>query len=328
MRATVSQTSRRSPTRGALISARSSGLVIAAGTAVVSGVAVAINGYGVRAWADSGGAGAYTTAKNLVAAAVLLSIATALSMRKGGAALKMPRTRKSWLGVTAVAVVGGSVPFLLFFEGLSRATSTNAAFLHKSLIVFVALLAVPLLKERLELWHYVAIGTLLVGQTLLAGGIGELSLGTGELMILGATALWSVEVIVAKRLLADVSGLTLGVARMGFGVVILVGYGAATGAFASLGNAGATHLGWVLLTGAILSVYVAGWYAALARAQAVDVMAVLVGGALVTAFVQTGFQGKPLPATLGLILVAIGVVAVFVGRWYTLHSEPRPAASV
>ncbi len=40
---------------------------------------------------------------------------------------------------------------------------------------------------------------------------------------------------------------------------------------------------WILLTGLLLTAYVATWYAALARAQAVDVTAVLVFGAVVTA---------------------------------------------
>ena len=43
-------------------------------------------------------------------------------------------------------------------------------------------------------------------------------------MILAATLLWSVEVVVAKRLLAGVSAPLLAASRMGLGFVILVGY--------------------------------------------------------------------------------------------------------
>lgn len=296
----------RAPVIGSSIG-RSVGIPLAAGTAVVSGVAVAINGYGVRAWADSGGATAYTTAKNLVAALFLLSALAGLSMRKSREGFTKPHGGRAWLGLAAVAVVGGSVPFLLFFEGLSRASSTNAAFLHKTLIIFVAVLAVPFLKERLEVWHLVAVGILVAGQAQLAGGVDGLQFGGGEMMILAATVLWSIEVVIAKRLLVGISALTLGVARMGLGAVILVSYGFVSGAFAGFGGLGFVELGWVVATGAILSVYVAGWYAALARAQAVDVMAVLVGGALVTAVIQTGFLSAPLPSAGGLILVAVGV---------------------
>lgn len=296
---------------------RRTGIVIASATAVVSGVAVAINGYGVRAWADHGGAGAYTTTKNLIAAVVLLIGLGVLSARRSREGFTRPRARRQWVGLAAVAVVGGSAPFLLFFEGLARATSTNAAFIHKGLVVFVALLAVPLLGERLRSWHFLAIAVLVWGQAVLAGGVGGFDAGSGELMILAATVLWSIEVIIAKHLLSDLSPLTLGVARMGLGAVILVLYGLASGSFAAFGALGSDQIVWVLITGGILSLYVVGWYSSLARAQAVDVMAVLVGGALVTALVRTGFQGAELPSAAGLVLVAAGVAIVVVGALRT-----------
>ena len=63
------------------------------------------------------------------------------------------------------------MPFVLFFEGLARASSTQAAFLNKTLVLWVALLAVVILKERLQVWHWIAIGLLLVGQAGLSGGV-------------------------------------------------------------------------------------------------------------------------------------------------------------
>jgi len=53
--------------------------------------------------------------------------------------------------------------------------------------------------------------------------------GAAEAMILAATLLWAVEVVVAKRLLADLPPLTVGLGRMGLGVVVLLGWLAATG---------------------------------------------------------------------------------------------------
>ena len=63
-------------------------------------------------------------------------------------------------GLAAVAVVGGSVPFLLFFESLARASSIQAAFIHKTLVVWVTLLAVPLLSKRIGPAHVATIGLL------------------------------------------------------------------------------------------------------------------------------------------------------------------------
>ena len=48
-----------------------------------------------------------------------------------------------------IGVIGGSVPFILFFNGLAMASAPSAAFIHKTLFVWVVLLAVPFLGERL-----------------------------------------------------------------------------------------------------------------------------------------------------------------------------------
>ncbi len=290
---------------------RAWGIGLATATAVISGFAVFLNGYGVSAWTSAGSSTAsYTTAKNLVAASALALLAWYATRRRSGEGFTQPARPVHWLGLVVVGVVGGSVPFLLFFEGLSRASTSQAAFIHKTLIVWVALLAVPLLRERLGLMHAGAIGSLIAGQYLMIGGLGELTLGTGELMILAATVLWAFEVIIAKRLLADLSPATVGTARMGIGVVVLIGYALATGAIGDLASLGAAQWAWALATGIILTGYVATWYSGLARAPAVDVTAVLIVGAVITALLRTAVQGAPLPSAAGLALVLLGATAV------------------
>jgi drug/metabolite transporter (DMT)-like permease len=280
------------------------GLILAAVTAAVSGFAVFINGYGVRAWSAAGASSAaYTTSKNLLAALFLGGIAYAVARRSPGTL--RPQTASQWRRLGFIGVIGGGVPFLLFFEGLSRASSAQAAFIHKTLLVWVALLAVPFLAERLSALHVGAIGLLVAGQAYLTG-VSGLRFGTGEAMILAATLMWAVEVIVAKRLLADVPAPTVAVARMGIGAVVLIGWTAVTGGFASLAALDATQWGWALVTGMVLTAYVATWYGALARAHAVDVTAVLVFGAVITAMLDTGVRGVPLPSTAGLVMVSLG----------------------
>jgi drug/metabolite transporter (DMT)-like permease len=287
---------------------RHDGVLLAALTAVISGVAVFVNGYGVTAWADVADATTYTTLKNLTAALVLVAVAGAVARRRPAAAVTRPATTRQWLGMAAVAVIGGAVPFVLFFEGLARASSTQAAFLHKTLVIWVAVLAVRFLGERMGRLHLAAIGLLVAGQVVLVGGIGDLALGAGELMIVTATLLWSIEVIVAKKLLTEVSPLTVGVGRMAGGVVLLLGYAAARGTLA-LSGLTAEHVMWILVTGVTLAGYVGAWFSALARAQAVDVTAVLVGGAIVTALLRLGVSGAALPSLAGLGLVAVGAAA-------------------
>lgn len=289
------------------------GIAMALMTAIISGFAIFTNGYGVASWVGSGvSSGTYTTAKNLVAALFLGGLLFAMSRRRSEDGFTRPSTRSQWLWLATVGLIGGSVPFLLFFEGLARATSAQAAFIHKTLLIWVAILAVSLLRERLGLAHVAALGLLVWGQVSLVGGITDLGLGSGELMVLAATLMWSVEVVIAKKLLSSLSPLTVGTARMGLGIVVLVAYGLATGAFAGLGQLGWAQWGWALLTGLILFGYVSTWYVGLARAQAIDVTAVLVFGAVITAVLQAGFNGVDLAANApGLTLLTVGT-AIFV----------------
>jgi drug/metabolite transporter (DMT)-like permease len=296
---------------------RAWGLGLAFVTSLISGVSIYTNGHAVRRFP---GSAAFTTAKNLVAAVVLGALLAALTARRSAGGWTPPRTARTRLGLVAVGVVGGSIPFLLFFEGLSRATSSDAAFIHKTLVVWVALLAVVVLRERLGWPHLAAIAALVAGQSLLTDDLAGVGLGSGEVLVFAATLLWSVEVVIAKRLLGHLSPLTVGVARMALGALVLVGWLAASDQLGELADYGAAQWGWVLLTGLLLTGYVATWYAALARAQAVDVTAVLVFGAVVTAALAGALDGVPLRADVpGLVLVAAGVAVV------SLLPRARPA---
>lgn len=276
---------------------RARGIAFAFCTAVVSGVSIYLNSKAVRHFDN---ATVYTTAKNAVAGLLLLALA--IVPARGGEPL---RTSKRAPALLVVAVIGGSVPFVLFFEGLARAQATQASFIQKTLVVWVALLAVPLLKERFRAPHAFAICLLIGGQAWYAGSVGHAAFGQGEAMILGATLLWAVEVVYVKRLLGSLAPRVVAVARMGLGTVLLLGWLAVTGRIGQLGSFDVVQWRWILLSGLLLTAYVATWYAALARAQAVDVTAVLVFGAVVTALLS----GAPLnvPAT---VLVTVGAAIV------------------
>jgi drug/metabolite transporter (DMT)-like permease len=292
------------------VTTRARGVALALSTAAISGVAIFVNGYGVKRFGD---ATVYTTAKNAIAGLVLVLLAVAASRSPPGRndPARRSRSRAQLSALLAVAAVGGSIPFVLFFEGLARASSTQAAFVHKTLVIWVALLAVPLLRERLSRAHYAAIALLIAGQAVLVRELGTVTIGAGELMIFSATLLWAVEVVLVKRLLESLAAPTLAAARLGIGTLLLVAYVLASGRWSEFAALNGTQWAWALLTGSLLAGYVATWYAALARAQAVDVTAVLVLGLVVTAVLDRAIEGAPLDL-LGLGVIAIGGVAAAV----------------
>jgi drug/metabolite transporter (DMT)-like permease len=293
--------------------ARTVGITIAGITALISGFSVFVNSYGVKRFDDPT---TYTTAKNLVAAAVIAGVMVSWRLARRPAALPSPDaaqgigTAHRRLAMAAIALIGGSVPFVLFFEGLTRVSSSDAAFIHKTLVAWVAVLGVVLLKERLSPPHYLAIAVILSGYAMLAGGVGLPELGGGELLILVATLCWSVEVVLARSLLRrGVSPFAVSTTRMVGGVTVLMAWAVVRGAVGDLFALSADQWRWAIVTGVFLSCYVITWHHALARAQAVDVTAMLVIGAVVTALLNAGFRDLPLrPA--GLVLLAVGGLVV------------------
>ena len=279
------------------------GALLALVTAVVSGVAIYLNAFAVKQVPDPA---VYTTLKNGVAAVALLGLLAA----SGGGSVRALRPRQ-WAGLAFLGLVGGSVPFLLFFTGLAQASAPSAAFIHKTLFVWVALLAVPLLGERLGWAQIGGLGALLVALLLVAPPTG-VAWGTGETLIAAATLLWAAEVIVARRLLAGIGSSVAAAGRMGFGLAILVGYLVVTGRLGSIAALDAVGWAWVLVTGLLLTAYVATWYAALRLAPASLVTSVLAGGAVVTAGLQALGSAQPLaPAGMigyGLMLAAVGTL--------------------
>lgn len=281
------------------------GIGLAACTALISGVSVWVNSFGVRAVPD---AAVYTTLKNGVAAAILLA---ALALLRPMDRRRL--TSSEWRRLLLIGVVGGSIPFLLFFTGLAQATAPGAAFIHKTMFLWVALLAVPFLGERLGVLQVLALGALLGGQLLLAPpNLAGAGWGTGETLIALATLLWAVETVLARRLLGSVPSLVVGAGRMGIGVVVLAGYLVVTGRLAGIGALTTEGWGWVLLTGILLAGYVATWMAALQRAPASAVTAVLVLAAVVTTLLQALAGGTlpPVTSVVGAFVLAAGVAIV------------------
>lgn len=300
------------------------GIGLAVVAACISGLAIWLNGFAVKQMPD---AALYTTLKNGVAAAVLLVLAAPLVRPHDIRQVD----RSGWLGLTVIGIVGGCIAFLLFFSGLAMASAPSAAFIQKTLFVWVAILAVPLLGERLGLAQLAALGALVVGQALILPPRG-IAWGTGETLILIATLLWAVEVVIVKRVLRGVATPIVATGRLSIGLVVLVGYVAITGRVGGILALGPQAWGWILLTGLILAAYVGAWFAALRRAPATVVTSVLVGGAVITGTLQALAKGGPptpdLVAGYLLITLAAGMIALLAVRAHPIGRQGAPVTTL
>lgn len=271
-------------------------------TAMISGVAVFINSFGVAI----GDSAVYTFAKNVVVAVMLAALLLATAKRRELAML----AHRDWLALAGIGLVGGSIPFLLFFRGLQLTTGATSAFIHKLVFVFAALFALALLRERL---NPIAIA----GAALLIGGTylflaPQLTLQAGHLLVLSATIMWAFENVWAKHLLRRLSSPVVAFARMGFGSLFILGYLVASGKAPLLASITSAQLGWSLLASALLFGYVTTYYAGLARVRVSSATAILTLGAPITALLSWLFTDAQLVLgdLVSIVVMLAGACAI------------------
>jgi drug/metabolite transporter (DMT)-like permease len=284
----------------------SKGVQLALVTAVVSGVANFVNKYAVGAIKPPL---VFTAVKNLWVGAFVLGMILLLGKWKQIKNLN----RKEMILLGLVAVVGGTLPFYLYFTGLSQIPALNASLIHKTLVVWVAILAGKWLKERISPMQMVAVG-LLFASNLVVGGFAGFKFSTGELMVLAATMLWAVENIFAKKVLKTVDPDIVTGARMGLGSLILMGAALVQSpanvikAFQLSGN----QWMWMMVTAGTLLLYVMTWYRALKLEKATTVTAVLVAGTLVTNVLAAVFVTHKWDMLMltqaGLVIAGLGLI--------------------
>jgi drug/metabolite transporter (DMT)-like permease len=282
------------------------GLGLALATALISGVSVFLNGQFVKLFHDPT---LLAAVRNGLVGMVLIAVAIA----NGGLREIVRVGWRQRLGLVAVGVVGGGISFALFFNGLALSSSPAAAIIHKTLFIWVAALAIPFLGERVGALQVASLGLLLAG-TLVLAPAGSIGTGTGELLVVAATLLWSLEVIVVKRLLRGGVPVSLVAAsRMAIGAVALFSIAGATGDAWAVVAFTAQQWFAIAVTGTLLTGYVLTWFGALQRAPATSVTSILVVGAVVTTVLQswsTGGLPAPTAAFGNVLLLAGGAVAV------------------
>ena len=284
-------------------SLRGAGLLLVLLTALISGVSTFVNVYAVKGTSSD----AFVTVRNIVVAAAFLPIAFAATGYLRAPALR----RVDWARLVVIGLIGGAIPFLLFFHGLQLATQSGgnltASFAYRTLFVFATVFGVVFLAERFRLRVVIAAGLLLGGNALLMSLTAPVWTD-GTLYVLAATVLWAAEYTVSKRALRDLPSATVVLGRMGFGAVFLAGYLALTTQWGTVAGFSATSWAWVGISAALLSGFVASFYTGLKRVDLGVAASVLVLGFPVTWLLSLLIQGTAF--TPGQ---ALGVVAIVAG---------------
>lgn len=302
------------------------GVLLVLATAFISGVSTFVNAYAVHGTSSD----AFVTIRNVFVAAAFLPVAFFATR-----SLRAPALRAvDWGRLVLIGLIGGAIPFLLFFYGLQIATAAGgaatASFGYRTLFLWATVFGIVILHEKFH-WR-VALGASL----LLAGSVLMLSLTSpiwtnGTVYVLAATVLWAAEYTVSKRTLRDLPSATVVLGRMGFGAIFLVGYLSFTTQWATVVGFSGSQWEWVGISAALLGAFVASFYPGLKRVDLGVASSALVLGFPVTWVLAVLVQGSSftLAQAAGVLAVVAGV-GVVVGlaqlreAWSFLSRLGRP----
>lgn len=277
------------------------GYLLVLTTALISGVSIFINKYGISVFNPY----IFTFLKNFLVAVFLsafLFVFWDFSSFKG---LK----KKHWLILLAIGLVGGGIPFLLFFKGLSLTSAAGASFIQKTMFVWIFVLASVFLKEKITK-KFIFAGFLLIAGNLALLRISDINFDKGSFLILAATILWAVENVMSKYILKEISPRIVMWARMFFGSIFIFAFLFFTHQAPIITKINPEQIGWVLVAGVILLGYVVTWYSGLKYIKVTEAAIILMLGSPITTMLSTIFL-KPaaLKEYLAVFLVIAGVVA-------------------
>lgn len=197
--------------------------------------------------------------------------------------------KKDWIYLFLIGLIGGSLPFYLFFSGLQMTNPLVGNLIHKTLFVWVTVMGYFFLKERFNLSYLISFVLIFIANFII--GDLKISFGKGELIIFLATLLWSVESIIAKKVLKSVSSEMVGLFRMGGGGATLLFISLITGKGKVFLAINPNYFIYILTGGSILFLYVYFWYKALKYAPAGLVTLILTFSVVVGNILNGAFAG-------------------------------------
>ena len=249
-------------------------------TALISGLAIFFNSLLIKGIDPL----VHTTIKNTFVALLIIGL---ILFTKEWRRLKT-LTAKQWTYLISIGLIGGSLPFIFFFTGLKHIGAAQGTMIHKTLVLWVLVLAIPFLHEKVSPKLIAGIGLLYLSN-FFVGFTGFSDLGFYHLLILLATILWAVENIIAKKALIDLPPNLVVAARMILGSLVLISTLLISGKGPLVAQLQPTQ--WLMLAAValLLFAYVFSWYRALKFAPATHVASILVSATIITNLLNSIF---------------------------------------
>lgn len=228
--------------------------------------------------------------------------------------------RVPWKYLIGIGVIGGGFAFLAYFTGLSFTTAGRAAFLHKTLPIYVSVFAVLFLKERVSRRQWYALLVMLIGAVLIyftqiPPSVLWANPGLGDLLVIGATILWAVENTIARKaLIKGESNFVVSFARMFIGAMVLFAAVILLGRIDALLALNAQQVINLLISTAILFGYVFTWYWAIKLINVSKASTLLLIAPVISLALGMVWFSEPAP-----LMQLLGSALILIGAWFVVR---------
>jgi drug/metabolite transporter (DMT)-like permease len=289
------------------------GTFLALVTAVISGFSIFANKWFVVDLEPA----VFTAVRAVIVGLVFLILSFAFGSWK-----RKERSSLNWGALFVIGIIGGGIAFLLFFSGLKLTTVGRAAFLNKTLPIYVTLFAFIFLKEKISKKQIGALvlmiaGTIVLVSATISPRILWLNPELGDVLIVAAAVLWAIESVIAKKIMRDGEhNFVVSFARMFFGAVFLFGFLFVVGKLDELAVLTARQWFNILISTALLFGYVLTFYWSIRYINVSKAATILLLAPIITLILGVVFFGEPLPA-----LQIVGSVLILVGAYFVVGTK-------
>ncbi|UCC91410.1 MAG: DMT family transporter [Candidatus Aenigmatarchaeota archaeon] len=295
------------------------GTILALLTAIISGFAIPVNKIFVVDLDPT----VFTAVRAVIIGVVflLLSFATRGFSRESFG--------MNWKYLALIAIIGGALAFLLFFTGLKFTTGGRAAFLHKTLPLYVAVFAFIFLRERIPKKQIYALILMLIGTLVLFSvtiNPADLWMNPqlGDILVVGATILWALENVIARKAMINgEKNFVVSFARMFFGGVILFGVVLLLGKFDLLLSLSMQQWTNIFISTGILFGYVLFWYWSIRYINVSKASTLLLLAPVVSLVLGMWWLNEPAPA-----VQLLGSALILIGAYFVVGIKSRFASGV
>lgn len=289
------------------------GLVIM--TAVISGFSIYLNKFGVSLSDPV----VFTFLKNTLVALILSLIV--LNWKNLSAMRRLDI--KNWTTLLAIGLIGGGIPFILFFKGLAMTSAAQGSFIHKTMFIYVAVLAALFLREKINKYFFGGALLVLIGNLFIIRNFSLIPNG-GDFLVLAAALFWAVENIISKSAMKKINCDTIAWARMFFGAIFILAYLGINGRSSLIASLDLKQIGWIMFTAVLLFGYVITWYRGLAKIPVSVATSVLLLGSPVTTLLtilsSEKINGMEI---LSAFLIVSGVIVIIAFSHESLKNQGK-----